>query len=105
MTDSLQNYFVLEDNSIVIYKGVMLNPVDEIIFEKDNYFIFAGSLLPQSGIFDFLFAFIKFSKSVVEIRFVICATEVFKIIIKLTTLLMWLVLNRESNYLVIEKMF
>ena len=73
VSHAVKNYFNLNDTS-VIYNGVMPEPSSKILFEKENYFIFAGSLLPQKGIFDVLLAFIKFSKSNDEIQLVICGT-------------------------------
>lgn len=73
VSESIQKYFEIEDGS-VIYNGVMPKPVEEIIFEKENYFIFAASLIPQKGVFDVLEAFVKFALVNKTIELVICGT-------------------------------
>jgi glycosyltransferase involved in cell wall biosynthesis len=73
VSNAIKDYFNLQDNS-VIYNGVMPEPSNQILCEKENYFIFAGSLLLQKGIFDVLSSFIKFSKSNSSIQLVICGT-------------------------------
>ena len=71
VSESVKEYFELK-NAVVIYNGVMPKPTNEIIFEKEDYFIFAASLIPEKGIYDVLSAFIKFSKNNSSTVLVIC---------------------------------
>ncbi|WP_312765415.1 glycosyltransferase [Epilithonimonas sp.] len=73
VSESIQKYFELK-NASVIYNGVMPRSLDEINLEKENYFIFAASLLPKKGVYDVLSAFISFSKTNKDIELVICGT-------------------------------
>ena len=73
VSQSIQKYFEIQDGN-VIYNGVMPKSVNEITFEKENYFVFAASLIPQKGVFDVLEAFVKFSHINKTTRLFICGT-------------------------------
>lgn len=73
VSQSIQKYFKIQDGN-VIYNGVMPKPVNQITFEKENYFIFAASLIPQKGVYDVLEAFVLFSKINNTTKLLICGT-------------------------------
>lgn len=73
VSESIKKYFELK-NASVIYNGVMPRSLDDINLEKENYFIFAGSLLLKKGVYDVLSAFITFSKTNRDIKLLICGT-------------------------------
>ena len=74
VSNAIKNYFELEGNSTVVYNGVMPIPNKKIIFEKDNYFIFASNLSVKKGIFDVLSAFKAFTQNDVSTELLICGT-------------------------------
>ena len=73
VSQSVKRFFQL-DESVVIYNGVLSTTDDSLLFEKDDCFIFAGSLLPSKGIYDVLSAFISFSKQNNTTVLKICGT-------------------------------
>lgn len=73
VSESVKKHFELT-NGIVIYNGVASISDSEILFDKEDYFIFAGSLLPEKGIYELLKAFVEFSKINLTINLMICGT-------------------------------
>lgn len=73
VSQSIKCFFQL-DESIVIYNGVLSTTDDSLLFEKEDYFVFAGSLLPSKGIYDVLSAFISFSEQNNTTILKICGT-------------------------------
>lgn len=85
VSHEIQNYFELENNSEVIYNGVMSNPKEEIIFSKEDYFIYASSLSAKKGIFEVLSAYKIFSQTNSSTELYICGTgseEITKSVLK-----------------------
>jgi glycosyltransferase involved in cell wall biosynthesis len=73
VSEAIKNYFGLEKSS-VIYNGVMPTPTNNVLFEKENYFIFAASLFAKKGIYDLLAAFADFSEINPSINLIVCGT-------------------------------
>lgn len=73
VSESIKKYFQL-DEGLVIYNGVIPEPINDIIVEKKDYFIFAASLLPKKGVYDVLSAFVTFAESNKSTELWICGT-------------------------------
>jgi glycosyltransferase involved in cell wall biosynthesis len=62
ITKNIYDYFLLKNNSAVIYNGV-LSSEDKILEKiKGSYFLFAGSLSINKGVNDLIYSFYSFSK-------------------------------------------
>jgi glycosyltransferase involved in cell wall biosynthesis len=73
VSESIKQYFELK-KSYVIYNGVLPMTDCEILFDKDDYFLFAGSLFPEKGIYQLLKAYVEFSKINLTTSLNICGT-------------------------------
>ena len=73
VSKSIEKHFDLKENS-VIYNGVLPKPSNNVFFEKEDYFIFAASLMPKKGVYDVLNAFINFATYNSTTQLFICGT-------------------------------
>jgi glycosyltransferase involved in cell wall biosynthesis len=62
ITKGIYDYFLLKNNSIVIYNGVLSSENKRMKTSKEKYFLFAGSLSINKGIGELIYSFCSFSK-------------------------------------------
>lgn len=73
VSQSIKKYFDL-NNGLVVYNGVIPEPISDIIAVKKDYFIFAASLIPKKGVYDVLSAFFTFATGNDSTELWICGT-------------------------------
>ncbi|TCK84944.1 glycosyltransferase [Albibacterium bauzanense] len=64
ITNGVYNHFKLnQQNSCLIYDGVLKNNQTRFILEKEKYFLFVGKITDNKGVTELLEAFIEFAKT------------------------------------------
>lgn len=74
ISQSVKHFFEMDGKAHLIYNGVMSIPQEPIIYQKDNYLLYASSIVESKGIFDVLEVYSRLSRQGIDVPLYICGS-------------------------------